>query len=60
MFGLPIKERVLKHVGSVIVQEGVLLPRKVAHAHAGIDSPRIEKLVPNRDTTAPTTGTSIP
>ena len=43
--GLPLEERVLEHIHAVVVQIGVLLSREVANAHAGIDSPRIQKLV---------------
>ena len=42
---LPLKERVPEHVRTVVVQVGVLLRREVANAHAGVDSPCIQKLV---------------
>jgi hypothetical protein len=42
---LSLKERVLEHVHAVVVQVGVLFSREVANAHAGVDSPRIQKLV---------------
>ena len=37
----------LKHFGTVVVEVGVLLTRELANAHAGVDAPRIEKLVPD-------------
>ena len=42
---LHIEQLPLEHVRAVVVQVGVLLSRELANAHAGIDSPRIQKLV---------------
>ena len=36
---------ILEHVGAVIVEVGVLLPGKIAHADASVDSPGVEQTV---------------
>lgn len=42
---LSVKERVFEYVHAVVVQINVLLSRKFANAHAGVDAPGIQKLV---------------
>ena len=44
---LSIEERVLEHVHAVVFEIGVLLPGELAHAHAGIYPPSIQKFVPD-------------
>ena len=41
------KERVFEHIHAVVVQVGASLSRELANAHAGVDSPGIQKLVPH-------------
>jgi hypothetical protein len=44
---LSLEELVLEHVRAMVVQVGILLSRELAHAHAGVDAPRIQKLLSN-------------
>ena len=40
-----LEKRMFEHVGTVVVEVGVLLAREVTDANAGIYAPRVEKLV---------------
>lgn len=45
MFKILGRSLITNALHAVVVQVGVLLSRKLANAHAGVDSPGIQKLV---------------